>query len=170
MQHHFIHIEASSIQPPAFPVEVYWGEIPSEGSTGYLVNPKRILRWSKWNNEFFRKHGISEAEVQSSGTDPSNICDAIVRELSNKTVYSMQPHSTLELLTELFLVAERPICELKLLDLEQLFLQSLSISVATEPAQVLAQIRMQVGKEYPHYLSGGSFEVLYYSEILRRIC
>src|SRR5262252_2286576 len=44
----FIHLEASSTKPPAFPVELYWGSIPGDESIGYLVNHQGIERWAKW--------------------------------------------------------------------------------------------------------------------------
>jgi len=59
----FIHLEASSTKPPAFPVELYWGSIPGDESIGYLVNHQGIERWAKWDNEFVRVHLITDADL-----------------------------------------------------------------------------------------------------------
>jgi hypothetical protein len=73
----YIHIESSNMIPPRFPVELYWGTIPGDGGTGYLVNPQGIEKWAEWDNEFFRVHDISNNDVQTCGSHPSIICDAL---------------------------------------------------------------------------------------------
>jgi hypothetical protein len=165
----FIHIESSSATPPAFPVEVYWGTIPSDGSVGYLVNPQEIEKWAPWENEFFRVHDITNADVLNCGSHPSVICNALSHALSGKPVYAKDTRQTLNLLTELFSVVDRQICEISLLDLEELFLQTLSAYGSVDNVEALAQIKQGVAEEHSEYLCGGAFEVLYYSEIWKRI-
>jgi hypothetical protein len=165
----FIHVELSSTKPPAFPVELYWGTVPGADGVGYLVNPQGIEKWAKWDNEFFRVHDITIADVQTSGSHPSVICDALSHALSGKTVYSKDPQQTLHLLTELYSVVDRQLCEMTLLDLEELFLQTLSAYGSVDNAEALAQIKKRVAEENSEYLCGGAFEVLYYSEIWKRI-
>jgi hypothetical protein len=154
---------------PTFPVELYWGTIPGDGSIGYLVNPQWIEKWAQWDNEFFRVHDITNADVLHSGSHPTVICDALSHALSGKTVYSKDSQRTLDLLAELFSVVDRQPCELTLLELEDLFLQTLSTYGVMDNVESLAQIKKRVAKENPHYLCGGAFEVLYYSEIWKRI-
>ena len=90
--------------------------------------------------------------------------------LAGKTVYSKAPGQTLNLLAELFAVIGRPKCEMTLLDLEELFLQTLSEkSGSIGDVDALAQIKQEVAEEHSVYLCGGAFEVLYYSEIWKRI-
>jgi len=165
----FIHTEASSATPPAFPVELYWGTIPGDEGIGYLVNPQGIEKWTQWYNEFFRLHMITDADVQTCGSPPSVICEALSQALSGKTVYSKNPEQTLNLLTELFSVADRQLCEMNLLDLEELFLQTLLGYGFVDNVEALAQIKKRVAEEHSGYLCGGAFERLYYSEIWKRI-
>jgi hypothetical protein len=166
----FIHIEPSSTTPPAFPVELYWGSIPGNEGTGYLVNHQGIERWAKWDNEFVRVHLITNAELQTIGRHPAEVCDALSHALAGKTVYAKQPQQTLYLLTELFLVAGRQICDLTLADLEELFRQTLSASGCVDTAEALAELKQQVAEEHSSYLCGGAFEILYCTEIWKRIC
>jgi hypothetical protein len=165
----FIHIEPSSPTPPAFPVELYWGTVPGGGGTGYLLNPHGIEKWTQWNNEFFRLHDITDADVLTYGSYPSVICDALSQDLSGKTVYSKDTQQTLNMLAELFSVAEHQPCEMTLLDLEGFFLEMLAARGSVENVDALAQIKRRVAAEHREYLCGGAFEVLYYSEIWKHI-
>ena len=122
-----------------------------------------------WDDEFFRIHAISNTDVQTCGSHPVDICDALTAALSNKTVYSKDPTETLNLLTELFAVVGRQVCEMRLLNLEELFLEALSTSGSANTVSTLGEIKKQVAKENAGYLSGGAFERLYYVEIWKRI-
>ena len=165
----YLHIESSNNNPPAFPVELYWGKIPGDEGAAYVVNPQGIEKWAQWDNEFFHLHLYSNFDVQTIGSHPSVICDALCHGLSGRTVYSKSPRQTLNLLTELFSAVGRQPCEMTLLDLEELFLQQLSAYGATDNVGALAEIRKRVAEENSGYLCGGAFERLYYAEIWKLI-
>ena len=107
--------------------------------------------------------------MQNYGSHPVDVCDSITAALSNKTVYSKDPAATLNLLTELFAGVGRQVCEMKLLDLDGLFLEALSISGSANAVKDLGEMKKKVAKENAGYLSGGAFERLYYAEIWKRI-
>ncbi|HYX72088.1 MAG TPA: hypothetical protein VE732_04900, partial [Nitrososphaera sp.] len=168
----FIHIEASSAKPPSFPAEIYWGTIPSGGSTGYLINPEGIEKWENWDTEFFYIHQITKADLQRYGSAPSVVCDSINKDLSGKLVFSKEPQHTIELLKELFSVVDMTPCEMLVLDLNELFLQTLrtTLEFAENAELILIEIKKQVAEEHSAYLCGGAFEGHYYSEIWKRVC
>jgi hypothetical protein len=143
--------------------------IPGDGSVGYMVNYHAIEKWTDWDKEFFRKHDYSNLEVLNYGSHPSVICDAITAALADKIVYTLNTAATRNLLNELFSVVGRQACKMDLFDLEELFLHRLSAGGAASSVRALEEVRIQVAKDYPQYLCGGAFEVLYYTEIWKHI-
>jgi len=164
----FIHIEASSNKQPSFPAEIYWGTIPCEGSTGYGINPEGIAKWRTWDTEFYSIHGLTKDHMQRCGRHPREVCEAINQSLSGKTVYSKAPTVTINLLRELFSVTEIEQCDMKIANLDELFLQNIRETSRETAESVLRKIKTQVAKNNL-YLLGGAFEAVYYSEIWKGI-
>lgn len=165
----FIHIEASSTKQLSFPAEVYWGTIPSDGSTGYVINPEDIAKWKTWDTEFYYVHQITQDDLRLYGSHPSVVCEAINQRLSGKRVFSKEPATATKLLRELFSVVDLQQGDLTIVKLDELFLQMINQQSDENAHEVLARIKNRIAEEYPHYLCGGAFEALYYSEIWRGI-
>jgi hypothetical protein len=93
--------------------------------------------------------------------------------LSGKVVYSKDPPSTIRLLKEIFSAVDIPQGEIAVLDLEELFLNTLR----EKPRLVLGakwrlrQIKKQVVAAHPGYrLRGGAIEIPYFLEVWKRVC
>ena len=73
----------------------------------------------------------------------------------------------IRLLTELFLGADLSPITFELLELDELFLKIIKAKAkwGESPEVVLSQIKHRVAAQHPHYVCGGAFEALYYSEI-----
>jgi hypothetical protein len=65
---YFVDLEASSLEPSSFPIEVAWVDENGQGE-GYLVRPESL--WlvdpSAWSPQAERLHGISLAQLAAEG-------------------------------------------------------------------------------------------------------
>lgn len=164
----FIHIEASSTKQPSFPAEIYWGVISGKDGVGYGINPEGIARWRTWDTEFYSIHGLTPEHMRRCGSHPQVVCEAINQDLSGKVVHSKVPAVTSNLLRELFSVTEIEQCDMKIADLDELFLQNIRETTREKAESVLSRIKTQVAANRV-YLIGGAFEGESYSEIWKGI-
>ena len=165
----FVFIEPSSSQELSYPAEIYWGTIPRDNGAGHLINPSSVSRWEHWSMEFFERHQITQTDVQTHGTHPPAICNAIIADLAGKTIYAREPLRTQNLLGELFSAVNGAVCSLVLEDLDGFWRGRMANRFGEHADARLEEIERQVLNEHPGYQSGGAFQRPYYAEIWKRI-
>lgn len=70
----FLDIEASSLGPDSYPIEIAWSNAFG-GIECHLINPSTIEVWTDW--DFYAQHeihGISRTMCEASGLHPQAIC------------------------------------------------------------------------------------------------
>lgn len=86
----FIDIEASGLHPDSYPIEIAW--VMADGQTeSYLIDPSPITRWTHWDPNAERLHGISRTKLFSYGDHPLAVAIRMSEVLRAQTLYSDAP-------------------------------------------------------------------------------
>lgn len=86
----FIDLEASSLSPRSWPIEVGWcllGGAPE----ALLVKPAPSWGMSEWSQEAEALHGVSFATLEARGVEPRAVCEKLNAALAGVNVYSDAP-------------------------------------------------------------------------------
>ncbi len=85
----FLDIEASSLGPDGYPIEIAWSDAFGDIEC-HLINPSAIETWTDWS--FYAEHeihGISRAMCQASGIHPLEICSLMNQSIkSGELIYA----------------------------------------------------------------------------------
>jgi hypothetical protein len=85
----FLDIEASSLSPRSYPVEVAWGDSDSGEVESHLINPDRVAFWLDWDPASESVHGLSRPYLRRNGEEPS-----VVAHRANTVLYGRIVHAT----------------------------------------------------------------------------
>lgn len=85
----FLDIEASSLSPRSYPVEIAWGDTDSGEVESHLINPERVAFWLDWDPGSESVHGLSRPYLRRNGEDP-----ATVAHRANTALYGCTVHAT----------------------------------------------------------------------------
>lgn len=84
----FLDIEASSLGPDSYPIEIAW---IGEDGTGesHLIRPES--RWTDWSAESEAVHGIARAELEAEGKPATWVASRVVAALAGQRVVTDAP-------------------------------------------------------------------------------
>jgi len=87
-QYLFLDVEASSLGPHSYPIEVAWSSV-NEGDEPHcwLIDPYCAMGWDDWDPVAQGVHGISRAQLRAQGVDPSLVAAHMNAKAEGKVLY-----------------------------------------------------------------------------------
>lgn len=85
----FLDIDASSLSPRSYPVEIAWGDTDSGEVEAHLINPERVALWLDWDSAGESVHGLSRPYLRRNGEAPE-----VVAHRANQALYGHTVHAT----------------------------------------------------------------------------
>ena len=101
----FMDFEASSLNSASYPIEVAWSR--ADGSIeSHLISPAGVDGWGDWGARAQAVHGITRAELSTSGRPPVWVCRRMLGQIGDaRVVYTDCPEFDGTWLAELFKAA-----------------------------------------------------------------
>ena len=87
----FLDIEASSLSPRSYPVEIAWGDSESGEVEAHLINPGRVAFWLDWDPASESVHGLSRPYLRRNGEEPLTVAHRANQALYGRTVHATSP-------------------------------------------------------------------------------
>jgi hypothetical protein len=104
----FYDIEASSLSPESYPVEVGWAEVLPDGSVrGEAMLVHRAPGWLDWSMEAQSIHGITRGQLKTHGRPIEEVITALDAVFGTGVVFSDHPSSEVVWTDCLYRVAGR---------------------------------------------------------------
>jgi hypothetical protein len=86
----FLDVEASSLSPESYPIEVAWNF--GDGSIeSHLISPRGMPSWTDWDIKSEAIHGISRSDLVTNGESPLVVYERLSESLLNQAFYSDAP-------------------------------------------------------------------------------
>ncbi|XSG84112.1 MAG: hypothetical protein ACPW60_10255 [Methylohalobius sp. ZOD2] len=86
----FIDVEASSLGPQSYPIQIAWSDAGGDIES-WLINPKPVESWTDWDWNAQDVHQIPRSMLTEFGCEPQWVAKRMNQALDGQTVYSDSP-------------------------------------------------------------------------------
>lgn len=96
-----IDIEASSLSPRSYPIEIAWIDLIRGDYDSFLINPGNVNWWKDWSAKSENMHKITLEELQSDGIEPEKAISRLSK-LNNRNIFCTAPRWDMSWIIELY--------------------------------------------------------------------
>lgn len=144
-----LDIEASSLKPGSYPIEVAVTNIATAETQSWLIRPTiEWLKYGHWSDQAQAVHGISKSDLIKGGLPVRQVARELAARVSEAVILSDEPKYDQDWLSKLFLAANKPKIAPILADFHT-YAQTLASRNHDEPSKALWSAKSTAGQYIP---------------------